>query len=199
MIVAGLAAPSLRAQAGNGTVEGRVQDRVTGDYLNNARITVKGTNLVALTDSSGFFTLSGVPAGSPTLDIFFTGLDRRRSPFQSAGQTARQDIKLTSRSRHGGRGRSTRCLHRAVNRETRGAMVNEQRCTGPKRASSVPTSSGRFRTASGELMKWHRASAWSALRTTSWRQRARSRCCQRRSTDGMPVASASTATASVPD
>ena len=39
VLAAALAAPSLPAQsAGTGTVEGRVQNAVTGDYLNNARV-----------------------------------------------------------------------------------------------------------------------------------------------------------------
>ena len=39
------------AQPATGGIEGRVQSLVTGDYLNNARVAVKGTNLVTLTDA----------------------------------------------------------------------------------------------------------------------------------------------------
>ena len=61
---------ALFAQGATGTIEGRVQNRVTGDYLNHARIAVRGTNLIALTDESGTFHLDGVQAGSATLEIF---------------------------------------------------------------------------------------------------------------------------------
>ena len=47
-----------------GTIEGRVKNAVSGDYLNNARVSLKGTEFVALTDESGTFRLAGVPAGA---------------------------------------------------------------------------------------------------------------------------------------
>src|SRR3954469_9318447 len=50
-VAALLAAPLLPAQSSStGTIEGRVQNAVTGDYLTNARVSVRGTNRVALTD-----------------------------------------------------------------------------------------------------------------------------------------------------
>ena len=67
------ALPSLSAQTSatsstataptTGSITGRVQNTDTGQYVNNARVTVRGTNLVALTDETGTFRLSSLPAG----------------------------------------------------------------------------------------------------------------------------------------
>lgn len=35
-----------------------MQYHVTGDYLNNARVSIKGTNQVVLTDESGTYRLT---------------------------------------------------------------------------------------------------------------------------------------------
>src|SRR4051794_28626604 len=79
-----------------GTIEGRVQNAATGDYLQNARIMVKGTNLETLTDDAGAFQLTGVPAGLTTLRAFFTGLDEQELTLNvTPGGTAQQNVRLT--------------------------------------------------------------------------------------------------------
>ena len=45
------------------TIEGRVSNARTGEYLENARITVEGTTLEAFTDRSGAYRLINVPPG----------------------------------------------------------------------------------------------------------------------------------------
>jgi iron complex outermembrane receptor protein len=85
-----------------GTITGRVQNVATGQYLNNARITVKGTDLAAFTDDSGTYRISRVPGGSAVVEVFYSGLDPRQIPVTvSAGQTTELDIDLTSRARYG--------------------------------------------------------------------------------------------------
>jgi hypothetical protein len=66
------------APAATGSITGRVQNTDTGQYVNNARVTVRGTGLSILTDETGTFRLPAVPAGEVILDIFYTGLDPRR-------------------------------------------------------------------------------------------------------------------------
>ncbi|MBL9209269.1 MAG: carboxypeptidase regulatory-like domain-containing protein, partial [Opitutaceae bacterium] len=68
-----VAARSTPAAAGS--ITGRVQNAVIGRYLPNARIAVKGTDLVALTDEFGAYRLSAVPAGPVVLEVYYTGLD----------------------------------------------------------------------------------------------------------------------------
>ncbi|MEN9634890.1 MAG: CarboxypepD reg-like domain, partial [Verrucomicrobiota bacterium] len=59
--------PCGQAQPATAAVSGRVQSEVTGQYLLNVRVTVKGTDLTAFTDSYGIFRLAGVPSGTVTL------------------------------------------------------------------------------------------------------------------------------------
>src|SRR5688500_18844134 len=49
--------------AATGSISGRVQNEATGQYLNNARVTIKGTDLSTFTDETGMFRIGGVPAG----------------------------------------------------------------------------------------------------------------------------------------
>ena len=93
---------SLFAAAPTGTVSGRIQNVVTGQYLNNVRVAVKGTELVAFTDQSGSYRLAGVPVGEAVLDVFYTGLDPQQIPVSiTPGQIAERDVALTSASRYG--------------------------------------------------------------------------------------------------
>ncbi|MBI4622711.1 MAG: carboxypeptidase-like regulatory domain-containing protein [Verrucomicrobia bacterium] len=103
-------AHAVRGQAGGagvvsvlqtGSISGRVQNSVTGQYLNNARVTVKGTDLVAFTDESGTYRLTHVPVGPVVLDVFFTGMEPQQIPVNLAGTLAlERDIGLSGGSRY---------------------------------------------------------------------------------------------------
>jgi iron complex outermembrane receptor protein len=91
-----------RSAAASGSIEGRVKNAATGAYLNNARVVVAGTNLLAFTDESGTFRLSGVPSGARALEVFYTGLDVRQvSVDVQPGQSVTIDVGLTSATRYG--------------------------------------------------------------------------------------------------
>lgn len=93
--------PQPSASTGAGSIEGRVKNTVTGNYLNNARITVAGTNLLTLTDPSGRFRIAGVPAGEVTVEVFYTGLDPlRKTVTVTPGQAVAVDAGLTSAERY---------------------------------------------------------------------------------------------------
>ncbi len=114
------------------SITGRVQNTDTGQYLNNARVTVRGTNLAAPTDETGTFRLSSVPAGEIVLEIFFTGLDALRAPLTlSAGQTVERDFELSSAARRGRAGEVVKLesFVTSASREMDGAAIaiNEQR------------------------------------------------------------------------
>ena len=86
----------------SGSISGRVQNVVTGQYLNNARVSVKGTELVAFTDQYGAYRLVNVPAGAIVLEVFYTGLDPRQLSLKvSGGETLTQDVSLSSVARYG--------------------------------------------------------------------------------------------------
>lgn len=98
-----LPAARLAAQpAATGEITGRVQNEATGQYLTNARVTVKGTDLTAFTDEAGAFVLPRVPAGPVTLEVLYSGLDPLQVPLTiSAGQRTERDVNLNSRDRYG--------------------------------------------------------------------------------------------------
>jgi iron complex outermembrane receptor protein len=98
----GLHATAASPDTASAVVEGRVLNPVTGDYLLNARISIKGTGYETLTDSSGTYRLSGLPAGSTTVVVEHPGLDTQERAFElNTGQTVRQDFEMTSQSRYG--------------------------------------------------------------------------------------------------
>jgi TonB-dependent receptor len=83
------------AQAGSGTVEGRVQSATSGNYLNNARVRVVGTNLETFTNAFGEYRLAGLPAGTATLEVFYTGLATRRVEVTvPAAGSVQRDLEL---------------------------------------------------------------------------------------------------------
>jgi TonB-dependent receptor len=93
---------SARADSATGTISGRVQNEVTNQYLSNARITIRGTNITTLTDEFGTFRLPQVPAGSVTVEAFYSGLDPQEVTVNvTPGQSVERDINLTNRALYG--------------------------------------------------------------------------------------------------
>lgn len=85
-----------------GSIQGRVLNVVTGEYLENARVTLKGSNNVVFTNRLGSYIMVNVPVGRATLEVFYTDLDvARPSVDVIAGQTAELDVDLTSATRYG--------------------------------------------------------------------------------------------------
>ncbi|HUR58164.1 MAG TPA: carboxypeptidase regulatory-like domain-containing protein, partial [Opitutaceae bacterium] len=64
LFVAAFASLLPAQTAGTGSISGRVLNEATSQYLNNARVTVKGTDITTFTDSTGSFRISGVPTGT---------------------------------------------------------------------------------------------------------------------------------------
>jgi TonB-dependent receptor len=100
------AAPAAAASAqSTGTISGRVQNVVTGNFLNNARVSVKGTDIVAYTDESGTYRLVGVPGGNVTLEVFYTDLDTQQIALNLVpGASVERNVELTSQARYGSAG-----------------------------------------------------------------------------------------------
>ena len=90
------AAGEAASAAQTATLTGRVQNETTGRFLNNARVTVKGTNLRVFTDESGSYHLTSVPTGMIVLEVFYTGLEERQISLNAAaGQSLTEDVGLT--------------------------------------------------------------------------------------------------------
>jgi TonB-dependent receptor len=120
------------APAPAGAVSGRVQHAVTGQYLPNARVTLRGADQVVFTDDAGIYRLTPVPAGDVTLEVFYTGLDPQEARLRvGPGENAKRDFALTSVARYGRDAAAVRldAFVVATSRDTEGETLatNEQR------------------------------------------------------------------------
>ena len=80
------------AASGEGTIEGRVLNALTGDYLMNARVLVAG-QAEALTNSYGEYRFTNVPAGMTTVRVFYTGMPTQSVAVEvKPGGVARGDV-----------------------------------------------------------------------------------------------------------
>ena len=88
---------SLHAQAGTGTVQGRVFNPVSKEYVRNAEVRLEGTQEVVFTENDGSFQFLNVPAGEARITVTFTGYNTLNETFNvAAGQTAVRELNLTS-------------------------------------------------------------------------------------------------------
>jgi hypothetical protein len=94
---------ALRAQSVTGSIEGRVSNPATGEYLERAQVTVEGTTLETFTDADGFYRLTDVPAGTARVKTFYTGLLPQSAAIAVvAGGTASHHVALISVVRRAG-------------------------------------------------------------------------------------------------
>ncbi len=99
-----LSAARAQIPAGTAAITGRVQSEISGQYLNNARVTVRGTTFEVFTDETGTYRLNGVASGPVTLEAFYSGLDPLRVTVEArAGQIVQHDLSLTSKAALGDR------------------------------------------------------------------------------------------------
>jgi TonB-dependent receptor len=88
-------APFAAAQAGTGVVAGRVLNPATGQYVSNAEVKIAGTDLVAISDQGGYYRFDGVPAGSATVSVAFTGYRTESAAVDvRPGATVTRDFEL---------------------------------------------------------------------------------------------------------
>ncbi|MFM7752251.1 MAG: TonB-dependent receptor, partial [Opitutaceae bacterium] len=135
VLVAVCASLASAADTATGSVTGRVQGAGTGLYLNNARVTVRGTDRVVFTDESGTYRVPGLSSGSVTLQFFYTGHDPQDVTLAiTAGQVAERNVELAAAGASGASVRKDGTVlldtfKVATSRETNGAAIaiNEQR------------------------------------------------------------------------
>ena len=78
-------------------------DAGRGEYLQLARVSVVGSAVDALTDSTGRFRLANVPAGTVRVKVFFTGLaSLSENVVVPAGQTVVRDFTFGTQARDQG-------------------------------------------------------------------------------------------------
>src|SRR5687767_2783621 len=79
-----MAAPFANAQTspiGTGTVQGRVYNPVSKEYVRNAEVRLQDTNQVTFTESDGSFRFDNVPAGIASLAVTYTGYNTVKESF----------------------------------------------------------------------------------------------------------------------
>jgi iron complex outermembrane recepter protein len=128
-------AQAAAAATATGTIEGRVFNTRSGEYVERARITIDGTRLETFTDSSGQYRFSGVPAGAAKVRVFFTGLDvQAETVAVAAGETVQRDFRLAATQTSSVRDKDTGAIKLAefvvgASKEMDGSSIaiNEQR------------------------------------------------------------------------
>jgi hypothetical protein len=95
ILMFGLAGAARAQSAAVGTIEGRVVNTRTGEYLSGAHVTVEGTTLETFADADGSFRLTNVPAGTARVITFFTGLPPQTAAVTvTSGQVTQHDVSL---------------------------------------------------------------------------------------------------------
>ena len=91
------AALTLAAQSGTGTIQGRVFNPATKEYVRNAEVRLDGTNQMTYTEGDGTFQFVGVAAGPASITINFTGYNTAKETLAvTPGATAVREINLIS-------------------------------------------------------------------------------------------------------
>ena len=90
--------PALAAaQSAVGTVTGRILNPATGEYVRNAQIRVEGTNLLAVSENGGLYSLPGLPVGTARPSVIYTGYRTETASVQiTAGGVAVKNFELVS-------------------------------------------------------------------------------------------------------
>ena len=92
-----LGAVALPAQTPTGSISGVVSNAGTGDLLEGVRVSLSALGLATLSDATGRYVLTPVPAGNHEITASYTGLDAQRLAVAvGSGQRATRDIALTS-------------------------------------------------------------------------------------------------------
>lgn len=86
-----------RRNVGDGALQGQVSNAATGAYLEGALVELPLLGRRVLTDETGRFSFSSVPAGEHTVLVSYTGLDAARTDVTvAAGASLVRDVALTA-------------------------------------------------------------------------------------------------------
>jgi hypothetical protein len=97
IVTALLPAPPSMAQEPPGRILGRVLDYKTGKPLAGARVGIRDSDFQTITDNSGRFTLTDVPAGIQPLEAELIGYETRAGPVRVLSrETLEAEIRLST-------------------------------------------------------------------------------------------------------
>lgn len=89
------APPFILAQGGTGVIAGRILSPATGEYVRNAEVSVAGGSLATYTRDDGSYIIAGVPPGTATLTVSYTGYETATAAVEvAAGRTVTRDFEL---------------------------------------------------------------------------------------------------------
>ena len=92
-----VASAGFAQTAATGTIQGRVYNPVSKEYVRNAEIRLEGTSQVAYSENDGSFQFQNVPAGPAVIAVSFAGYEPVKETFTVApGQTAVREINLAN-------------------------------------------------------------------------------------------------------
>ncbi len=97
-LLCAFAAAAFGAESANtATITGNISNVATRNLLEGARVELPQLGLSALSDKTGRYVLSGVPAGTHEIVVSYIGLDPMRAEVAvAAGQRAIRDFDLTT-------------------------------------------------------------------------------------------------------
>lgn len=80
-----------------GTIQGRIYNPTSGEYVRNAQVQIQGTDNVAVSGNGGYYQLDDVITGSVTLNVTYTGFTPATATVTvTSGQITTCDFELTS-------------------------------------------------------------------------------------------------------
>jgi iron complex outermembrane receptor protein len=80
-----------------GAIQGRVFNPQTKEYVRNAEVRLDGTTRIAYTENDGSFRFDGVPAGSASVTVTYSGYETAKESFNiTAGDTAVREINMST-------------------------------------------------------------------------------------------------------
>ncbi len=95
VFLAALLSAAVRAQPATGVIEGRVFNAATGTALVNARVSLEGTARTMITDETGAYRFTGVPAGETRVAVSYIGMAPQSATIRvPAGGTAQREFEL---------------------------------------------------------------------------------------------------------
>jgi TonB-dependent receptor len=79
-----------------GTIEGRIYNPVSGEYVRNAEVRVEGTSILVFSGADGTYRISNAPAGAITLSVSYAGYRTSTGAIAIApGQSVTHNFELS--------------------------------------------------------------------------------------------------------
>ena len=130
-VLCALALTASAQSSPTGSINGRVLNPATGEYIRNAEVRIAGTQRVAVSEEGGYYRLLGAPAGEVTIVATYTGHETAEARLNvTAGAQATHDFELApvgSRTKGGDTTVKLDAFVVSIEREGQAKAVAEQK------------------------------------------------------------------------